>query len=458
MSEPSESDASNSLGDRKDQGRLSRARRALFAGLFALPVLVGFVWSSWRVAPNTVVAGVQVGGMTRSQAREAVWDWMHETMEGEGGEAFIVGPTGMMSLEPLHCSELGLVPDVDATVGRLPFTAFGLFQRGGETRKITAVFREYETPKLDLAEIEAQVLPQVRPARVTMSESGEIVREQEIPVMEVDWPSTKKSFKKAVSWGGQATLVVKEETRRVTNEDLQKIVNVVSEFSTKFNRWDKPRSQNLKVAAEKIDGYVLLPGEKFSFNEVVGERSAENGFNLAGVYRRGRHAIDIGGGVCQVSTTLFNAAMLANLKKNYRANHTFAVPYVPVGRDAAVAYGLQDMQFTNTTDGPTAVSATWEPGLLTFRILGRKDPTERVEITQVITAVIEHPVTYVDDPTLPRGEEKEVEKGGKGFRAITRRVVYRGDEIISDEVLMKSHYKGGPKIVHRGPEVVPSLE
>jgi len=132
--------------------------------------------------------------------------------------------------------------------------------------------------------------------------------------------------------------------------------NVYSKYSTTFSS-PAGRTTNIKVACKYIDGTVLKPGEVFSFNEVVGRRTPERGFKIATVYSGQETLEGYGGGVCQVSTTIFNAVLYANLQIVERCQHSMTVHYVPYGRDAAISWGSADFKFKNTTNTPIKISA-----------------------------------------------------------------------------------------------------
>jgi len=132
--------------------------------------------------------------------------------------------------------------------------------------------------------------------------------------------------------------------------------NVYSKYSTTFSS-PEGRTTNIKVACKYIDGMILQPGEIFSFNEVVGRRTPERGFKVATVYSGQEVLSGYGGGVCQVSTTIFNAVLYANLQIVERCQHSMTVHYVPYGRDAAISWGSADFKFKNTTNVPIKISA-----------------------------------------------------------------------------------------------------
>ncbi len=432
-----------------------------FAGTILLSLLVValavFAYPK-RIAANTVVDGLDLSLAPLPAAKARLESWWEEK---SNARLEVFGPSKEAGAEHATGKELGIQLDVDATLAQLPkdglvawaSRSVGRTNEGGSTYRAVFDFDDLDTARLE--QIVAKRSPKLSPAKVVLDDAGKIVRTPEASTMSLVLDDTIASLRGALVDGKPAHVVGEFGAKRVPDDELEKITEVVSTFSTKFSASDKFRSTNLKIAAHKLDGFVLLPGEKFSFNDFVGERSPENGFYKAGVYRRGRHEIDYGGGVCQVSTTLFNAVALANLKVEVRNNHTFLVPYVPAGRDAAVAYGTYDFVFVNTMDTPIAVSTKWIPGKLTFTVLGQKVPDQEVVLQPSVTASWEHPVEYVDDPTLKPGEEKEIEKGGKGYRATTLRIVKVAGKEVSRETLCKSYYKGGPKIIARGPLPVP---
>jgi vancomycin resistance protein YoaR len=195
-----------------------------------------------------------------------------------------------------------------------------------------------------------------------------------------------------------------------------------------------------------------MPGETLSFNGIVGRRTLKRGFKLAGVYKNGKHDTGIGGGICQVSTTLYNASLLGNLKIRRRSNHSLPVAYVPLGRDATVDYGNLDLVIENSYTTPLAVVSQYEPGRLTFRLLGKRDPDLEVKITSKPGRTDRQPeeVETVNDPKLPLGVQKIVEPGSIRRSVLTYRKIYRGGRLVETQPLGASYYGGGTKIIAVG--------
>ncbi|TCP63737.1 VanW family protein [Baia soyae] len=152
---------------------------------------------------------------------------------------------------------------------------------------------------------------------------------------------------------------------QVTTEDIKKADDkLVGTFKTTFDPGKENRTSNIKRASETIDGIVLLPGEEFSFNNVVGERTAASGYKKAGVIVKGEVSEDIGGGICQVSSTLFNSVDKANVQITRRISHSKEVPYVPPGRDATVSWGGPDFRFKNNYNKPMVIRITISGGTI----------------------------------------------------------------------------------------------
>lgn len=249
-----------------------------------------------------------------------------------------------------------------------------------------------------------------------------------------------------------------EGSKRVTDADLASIKEVESEFTTHFPTSKTNRCSNIKLASSKFNGLVLMPGDRISFNNTVGRRTEKAGFQIAGVYKNGKHDFDVGGGICQVSTTLYNAALFANLKIVHRHNHSMPVAYVPLGRDATVDYGVLDLDIENNLDHPIALNSEYQPGKLTFRILGQKDKGLEVKIETDGRQRWNPGTQIVVDPTLAAGVRKVVDKGASGQQINTYRVVYRDGKFVKREALGTSYYKGGQKIVAVGRAVSPAAD
>ena len=161
--------------------------------------------------------------------------------------------------------------------------------------------------------------------------------------------------------------------------------DLLSEFSTKYAASNRNRTTNLILAANKINGTVLMPGETFSYNKVVGERTIAAGYKEAPIYVDGRVEDGLGGGICQITSTLYNAVLYANLEIVERSNHQFVPSYVNASRDATVVYGAIDFKFKNNRNYPIKINCTVENGIANFKIYGLRTADDyEVEISSKI--------------------------------------------------------------------------
>ena len=167
-------------------------------------------------------------------------------------------------------------------------------------------------------------------------------------------------------------------TANVTVNDLGKeaFPDLIATFSTKYVASNVDRTTNLKLAAGKIDGTVIMPGEIFSYNKVVGKRTIAAGYKNAAIYQDGGVTDGLGGGICQISTTLYNAAIAANMEIEERRNHMFVPSYADAGNDATVVWGSTDFKFKNRRDYPIKIETSVSGGIATVSIYGLKTDDE----------------------------------------------------------------------------------
>ncbi len=244
---------------------------------------------------------------------------------------------------------------------------------------------------------------------------------------------------------------------KVSSESLREtlLAHELGRYATDYSSSSADRAYNIKLACEKINGYVLAPGDEFSYNNVVGPRTVERGFRVANVYVGNTVQPGVGGGICQVSSTMYNAVVFADLEVTQRRNHTLPVAYVPNGRDATVSYGGTDFCFKNNTSMPVEIRAITEGGINTIIIVGTDEHPEReIKIATQQTGTSSPKVVIQKDPTLPEGEIKVESAGTNGSSHIAYKIVYENGEEVSRTVLSKSTYAGKDRVEIHGTMVV----
>lgn len=243
---------------------------------------------------------------------------------------------------------------------------------------------------------------------------------------------------------------------QLTTEQAEALLfrDVLASAETTFEQItenDKNRFINIKLVAAAIDGTVLWPNEVWSFNATAGERTSEKGYKSAHAYSNGKIVDEVGGGICQVSSTLFNAALYAALDIPERHAHTYAVPYVAYGRDAAVSWGTLDLQILNVWEWPIQVKTLVSGDTVQVLLIGTNTSTDfNVKIyTKTLTTIDRERITQ-EDSTLPIGTARLLEPGVDGGVVQTWRKTYRGESQLSDIMLFESSYQPFPEITAIG--------
>lgn len=227
---------------------------------------------------------------------------------------------------------------------------------------------------------------------------------------------------------------------------------LISTYTTRYDASNVNRSQNLAIATGKINGTVLMPGEEFSFNQVVGKRTIEEGYKDAKIYQDGKVVDGLAGGICQISSTLYNAVIKANLEIVERRNHSFTTSYVKAGRDATVVYGVIDFKFKNTRTYPIKIEGSVGSGVAEFNIYGIKEEVEySVDLAPVVTASIPYATQYIPDPTLAPGQQIIVQAGGNGCKVTTYKETKLDGKFVSKEIISTDTYQPMKAIIRIGP-------
>lgn len=233
-------------------------------------------------------------------------------------------------------------------------------------------------------------------------------------------------------------------------------IHTLGNYSSTFNVSNYNRTTNVNIASQKINNIILLPGETFSYNKVVGERTFENGFKEASVYTSSGVVNGLGGGICQVSSTLYNAVLEANLEIVERRNHRYAVSYVPLGRDATVAYGSIDFRFKNNRQYPIKISSYTKNGTLFVSITGIEEETEYdVSITTKRLSTTPFTTKYIQDSSMSEGTQKQTQYGDNGYKYETYKTVSLNGAIISTELISTDNYTPLTRIVRIGTKQAP---
>lgn len=253
-------------------------------------------------------------------------------------------------------------------------------------------------------------------------------------------------------WDGQSSvidLVVVQQEPMGSEEDLKKVKDVLGTFTTSFSTSGRDRSANVRNGCSLVNGVTLYPGEEFSTYDAVSPFTQANGYYMAGSYLNGQVVDSLGGGICQVSTTLYNAVLLAELEVTERHNHSMIVTYVDPSADAAIAESSgKDFKFVNNTDAPIYIEgSTSDDKKITFTIYGMetRDAGHRVEYkSEIISQTYpDTEVIYVNE-SAPIGSVS-VQSAHIGYKANLWKIVYENDQEVSREQINSSSYQMVPR-------------
>ena len=246
-------------------------------------------------------------------------------------------------------------------------------------------------------------------------------------------------------------LTITKPTVTVNDIGTEAFPDKLGTFTTRYDERDTDRTTNLKLACKKLNNQVVLAGATFSYNSTLGERTIAAGYKNAKVYENGQVVDGIGGGICQISSTLYNAIVDANLETVERRNHQFVTSYIAAGKDATVVYGMTDFKFKNTRTYPIKIIATAQNGIATISIYGNKEAVEydvTLEVKQIST--IPKTTQYVEDASLPVGTEKVKQSGANGVKTETYLVKSLNGKVVSRELVSRDTYNAMPKIILKG--------
>lgn len=415
----------------KSAEEVEKVARELSARLLALPVTVRFEKRTTKTSPTKLGATVDI----QAAVDAALAPEEDGTLLDRIRERF-TGPDGREIPLTLKVTEAGVAEGLkrfSALVGMEPKQA-KLTKIGGKF-KATPPKPGKELDSANLAE-KLQAALDAEDLRTKLATSVETTPDRNA------WLKAQTALELAAA--------TREAQARITLEHLEAITDRLTTFSTGLGASSRNRVHNVSLACQAIDGTVLLPGDVFSYNDTVGPRVASAGFKEAPVIVRGRLEKGTGGGICQVSSTLYNAALLADLEIVRRRHHAFPVHYVPAGRDATVVDGVVDFRFKNRLTHPVAIDSKVAGGRVTVNIYGHPEDRSQVEILTGNRSTVSAGMKTVSDPKLPKGRRVVEESARSGVRVTVTRIVKKDGQEARKEVVSRDFYRPFAGVVRVG--------
>lgn len=413
-----------------------------------------------RIAENIFIGDIAVGGMTEVEANEAVEAYVESlgdtqftlTVDDKSvvataadlgvtwsnrvlvKDALNVGRTG--NLIERYKSKKDL--EHENLVFDMAYTA--------DEEKVKS-FLETNTADMNQEAVNYGLVRENGGFTITDGQNGVAVDVEQsaqeiVSYIEESWTQTDASLELAAS-------VVEPEG---TKEQLERVTDVLGTFTTDFGTSSAGRAQNVRNGASKINGKVLYPGEQFSVYEAVNPFTAENGYELAGSYENGTTVQTYGGGICQVSTTLYNAVIRAELAIDERFCHSMIVSYVKPSMDAAIAGTYKDLKFTNNYDFPVYIEGYTSGMQITFTIYGEETRSADREVVfeSETTSTTEPETKFVASSEFPIGYVHTEQNAHTGYTAKLWKIVKENGVEVSREPYNSSTYNASPRIVTVG--------
>jgi len=284
-------------------------------------------------------------------------------------------------------------------------------------------------------------------ATITMVSSGKFNVTNDVVGKQLEVEKLKASIKSKINGAlSEATVsieaTIQEVKPKVTAATLNAIDKRISSFSTNFESSAEGRAINIGLSTKSINGTLLMPGDVFSFNGVVGERTQQKGYQSAGIIVGDRLEQGLGGGICQVSSTLYNAILGTELMSVERIHHTFPSGYIPIGQDATVDYGNLDYKFKNSYNYPIFIEGYVSNRNLYFNIYSNSALAKKTyTVSNEILESIEPKTEKIPDPTKYEGEVEIVQKAYTGYKVRVTRKTFENGVLINTQVINNDTYK-----------------
>ena len=453
---------------RKAKYRFTKVAKVIIMQLLicSIGIICGFTWEAYNentrweklFYPGTGIASIDLNGMTEDEGKKQ----LKSELIGELNDyKLIVEINGSSFI--LDCSKLIKKFDVDAIVDE----AFNVGKNGdfrdkydiikkGILKDISLYF-EYDRDYLNsfISNIEEKINKEPVNAIMRIDSEGSIKIADDMSGIKVNTKELDLCIKDTINnrcfENTGITIPVEEIKAPITKDMLLSIDARIASTDTDFSLSSKEREDNIIIAVKAINGTLLMPGEVFSFNEVVGEITEENGFKAAPVLQSVDYKSGIGGGVCQVSSTLYNTVLKGGLNAMERTSHRLPLSYINMGLDATVYWGSIDFKFENTLDYPIYIGSYIKGKEIYIDFYSNSSLLNKEYIINIdIYSTVPAKIQIIEDEDLAFGESVTVRKGSKGYWVMVTRSTYENGELVDSEIISDDYYEPVDEIIRKG--------
>lgn len=390
-------------------------------GICLTATYIYYIHNQSNIIPRGIYIGqLDVGGLTMDEAKNKLKQW---AMDKNKSDIVCKYEDSQWSISPTEIVDI----DIDKTINNI----FSFLDKGNFIQKylqsksvknppvhidIVVKYNEAILSK-EFYEINEKIKIEPTDAFFEVIDNTVTIVEEQNGIL-LDEEKLKDNIRKAME-NGEYRIYIPTKIWRAerSTDDLEALEIKVkaAEFSTTFNSSQKERTENIKLSSNMLRGHIIAPGEVFSFNDVVGERTGEKGYREAPIFVKNDVVPGIGGGICQVSSTLYNLALLTEVEIVERLNHSLPVSYVPLGRDATVDYDFIDFKFKNTTGSYLLLDSYVKDNTLTISFFSSEILTKDAKFHSETIKTIPPTVTIKKDYNLNKGDVR-IKQGNPGYQ------------------------------------------
>ena len=401
-----------------------------------------------RILNSIYINGFDVGGLNKDEARDAI----RQNNSFKNLNVVYSGSDHVYSLAELGCEfDIDQAIDQALQVGRNEDFIKNISDYVG--LKFLDDSRTFEVKPQIPQDIEDRIYEDIKSKIERKPENASISIGSSIDVkkgeegVKINRDEFRKAIYDAIKPNVDVTVKVPIEsvTPEITSEELSRIDGIIGSYRTNFSPNVEGRNENIRLAAQYMNNYLLMPGEVFSYNKVTRLKTVSNGYKNATVIVNGEIEEGLGGGVCQVSSTLYNSVLYSGLEIVQRRPHSIPSSYVNYGRDAVVSDNAIDFKFKNNYDFPVYLKTYVGSSSVTVTIYGNTGSVPEIDIISNVVSVKPRAVKYIDDPNLEKGKEVVKTKGRDEIRSETYVVINGVKKLVS-----KDRYPSQTKVIMRG--------
>ena len=452
-----------------DIGMYRLTKTAKFTGLqliiCIIGLTIGFVWEvyykdkQWDklIYPGVKVVGIDLGGKTKEESKNMIESQYIEPLFEKGLNLIVEGKKYKIDL-----SKLILSYNVDEAVDKA-FEAgksmsllnkYNIIKYGISNRYNINFTYNDEYLNEFIQTVEKDIYKESKDAGIVIKADETIEVIDDIKGYRLDAEKFKEQIKKEIESGITDDIVLEppliEINASITADDLNFIDSKISSCNTDLSFSSDARTHNVELAAKAINGTILMDGEIFSFNERVGERTKEKGYKMAPVLEDGNYKPGLGGGICQVSSTLYKAALDAGMEIIERKPHRLPAVYIGLGLDATVSWGNIDLKIKNNLGYPVFIETYLKDKNLYVNLYSNSKLKERTyKINNKVYEKIMPEAEIIEDKNLPEGKVV-VTKGSEGYKVKVTREIYQNGKLVDTEIISNDVYRPVNEVIRRG--------